>query len=110
MTFNIREIAVTHTYYYSPSEYLEDCELNGLTPSPQGFGDYILREIQDDFPKSDWHPSRFITTDSPQLIVPDDQALDAIRNLMSGNEWDSDCIDAVADMIRATGRTIADLP
>lgn len=42
-------------------------------------------------------------------ILPDAQALDAIARLMSGNEWDTETIEAVADLVTETGRTIADL-
>lgn len=42
-------------------------------------------------------------------ILPDAQALDAIARLMSGNEWDTETIEAVAGLVTETGRTIADL-
>ena len=43
-------------------------------------------------------------------ILPDAQALDAVAELLSAEDWSSDYIEAVADTVRATGRTIADLP
>ena len=42
-------------------------------------------------------------------VVPDAQALDAVAALLSAADWSSDHINTVADMVRATGRTIADL-
>ena len=35
------------------------------------------------------------------------EALDAIAEIMSGNEWDADTMDAVARIVRETGRTVA---
>lgn len=42
-------------------------------------------------------------------ILPDSEALDAVAALLSAADWSSDHLSAVADMIRATGREIADL-
>lgn len=42
-------------------------------------------------------------------VLPDVRALDAVAALMSGNEWDSDTNEGVAELVAATGRTIADL-
>ena len=42
-------------------------------------------------------------------VLSDAQALDAIARLMSGNEWDTETIEAVADLVTETGRAIADL-
>ena len=42
-------------------------------------------------------------------VLPDTQALDAVAELLSAADWSSDHLNAVADMIRATGRTIEDL-
>jgi hypothetical protein len=41
---------------------------------------------------------------------PSATALDRIATTLSGSAWSADTVDAVADIIRATGRTIADLP
>jgi hypothetical protein len=41
-------------------------------------------------------------------VLPETQALDAVAELLSAADWSSDHIDAVAEMVRATGRTIAD--
>jgi hypothetical protein len=41
-------------------------------------------------------------------LLIDSAALDAVAELLSSEQWSSDHIEAVADMIRATGRTIAD--
>jgi hypothetical protein len=43
-------------------------------------------------------------------LLPDVQALDAVAALLSAQDWSSDQLNAVAEMVRATGRTIADLP
>lgn len=37
------------------------------------------------------------------------QALDAVAALLNAEQWSSDYLNAVADMIRATGRTIEDV-
>lgn len=37
----------------------------------------------------------------------DDSALDLITRLLNAEEWDSDTVVAVADVVRETGRTIA---
>ena len=42
-------------------------------------------------------------------VLPDTQALDAVAELLSAADWSSDHLNAVADMIRATGRTIEDI-
>ena len=42
-------------------------------------------------------------------VLSDVRALDAIAGLLSGNEWDTETIEAVADLVTETGRTIADL-
>jgi hypothetical protein len=38
--------------------------------------------------------------------ISDHRAMNAIAALMSGHEWDADTLDAIADTVRATGRTI----
>ena len=38
-----------------------------------------------------------------------EEALDAIAELMSGVEWDSDTLEGIADLVRKTGRDIADV-
>lgn len=38
-----------------------------------------------------------------------DEALDAIAAAMSGREWDADCVERVAEIVRATGRVVADV-
>jgi len=55
-TFNIAEITVTHTYCYEPSDYLEYCEENDITPTETGFFNFILPEVNEDFPNSQHHP------------------------------------------------------
>lgn len=41
---------------------------------------------------------------------PSEQALDTIALVMSGEEWDADILDDIADIIRQTGRTVAEYP
>lgn len=38
--------------------------------------------------------------------MPDIEALDRILNLMSHREWNADTLDAIAEIVKATGRTI----
>lgn len=40
--------------------------------------------------------------------MTDSEALEIIASLMSETDWDADTLDAIADAIRATGRTIND--
>ena len=61
-TFNVAEIAVTHTYYYEPSEYLEHCDENDIEPTEAGFYNFVLPEIDEDFPRSDFHLYEVIYT------------------------------------------------
>lgn len=56
MAFDIAEIVVTHSYHYDPSQYLKACEEDGEEPTEEGFYNYILPEINEDFPQSSWHP------------------------------------------------------
>lgn len=39
----------------------------------------------------------------------DSQVLDAVAALLTAEDWSSDHLSVVADMVRSTGRTIADL-
>lgn len=43
------------------------------------------------------------------LADPSAAALDRIAATLSGSAWSADTVDAVADIIRSTGRTVADL-
>jgi len=54
--FNIFAIKVTHSYYYNSAEYLSYCKDRGIEPTEKGFYDYVLPEINSDFPLSDSHP------------------------------------------------------
>ena len=42
-------------------------------------------------------------------VLSESEALDAVAALLSAEDWSSDHLNAVADMVRATGRTISDL-
>lgn len=42
-------------------------------------------------------------------VLPESFALDAVAALLNAEQWSSDHLSAVADMVRATGRTIADV-
>ena len=41
--------------------------------------------------------------------IEDSRALDLIQGLLNGEEWDSDTVDNIANIVRATGRCIDDL-
>ena len=41
---------------------------------------------------------------------PNEQTLDKIALVLSGEEWDADTCDAIADLIRQTNRTVAEYP
>ena len=60
--FNIAEIEVTHTLYYEPSDYLEYCQENGIIPTEAGFYNFILPEIDEDFPNCHHHPYKVVYT------------------------------------------------
>jgi hypothetical protein len=62
--FNVAQIAVTHTYYYEPSDYLEYCQENNIIPTEAGFYNFILPEIDEDFPNSQHHPYSVTYTES----------------------------------------------
>lgn len=62
--FNIAEISVTHTYYYQPDKYLEYCEENDIEPTQEGFFNFVLPEINADFPISDTHTYKIIRGES----------------------------------------------
>lgn len=62
--FNIAEIAVTHTLYYEPSEYLDYCEENDIEPTESGFLNFIQPEIDEDFPNCASHICEIIHTNS----------------------------------------------
>jgi hypothetical protein len=49
--------------------------------------------------------------DSEGLVEPfkDGEILDNIANLMSGQDWDTDLLNKIAGLIRATGRTVEDV-
>ncbi len=38
--------------------------------------------------------------------MTDTEAMNQIRNILSGKVWDPDMLDAIADMVEQTGRTI----
>lgn len=41
-------------------------------------------------------------------VLPDVFVLDAIAEMLSGARWDAEDLDLIADLVRASGRTIAD--
>lgn len=43
-------------------------------------------------------------------LAVDSQALDAVAALLNAEQWSSDHLDAVAELVRSTGRTISDYP
>lgn len=40
--------------------------------------------------------------------MTDTDALTAIHALLSGQQWDADTLDAIAELVEATGRLVAD--
>ena len=42
-------------------------------------------------------------------VLPDVRALDAVAALLNAEDWSSDHLNAVADMVRSTGRTVEDV-
>lgn len=53
-------------------------------------------------------PGEGIALAHGELVALERRALDAVAALLSADTWSSDHLEAVAEMIRATGRTIAD--
>ena len=41
--------------------------------------------------------------------IPDEFALDLLADMLSAQEWNASYLEAVADVVRATGRTVADV-
>jgi hypothetical protein len=41
--------------------------------------------------------------------MKDKQALDRIRDILDRQVWDADTLDAIADVVRQTGRKIRDV-
>lgn len=50
-----------------------------------------------------------LARDRGRPVLPESAALDAVAALLNAEQWSSDHLDAVADMVRSTGRTIADI-
>ena len=46
---NIKSIKVTRTFCYSPETYLEWCEEEDITPTQEGFLEFVSDDIFDDF-------------------------------------------------------------
>ena len=46
---NIKSIKVTRTFCYSPETYLEWCEEEDITPTQEGFLEFVSSWIFDDF-------------------------------------------------------------
>jgi hypothetical protein len=59
-TFNIAEVAVTHTCYYNPAVYLEHCADLGVEPNEEEYLNFIQDEIDEDFPSFDHHVAQII--------------------------------------------------
>lgn len=47
--------------------------------------------------------------DEPAGAATDAVALDAITDAMSGQSWDADTLELIAERVRSTGRVIADI-
>lgn len=52
--------------------------------------------------------TRLLLDASRNQLVTDTHALDEIASAISGKEWSPDTIDTVADIVRSTGREVAD--
>ena len=61
--FNVAEIVVTHTYHYTPDDYLDYCAHNDELPTTDGLIRYLQTEIDADFPNSSSHPFTIIYND-----------------------------------------------
>jgi len=68
--------------------------------------DEALTEAEWDAPDSEISA---LARERGRPVLPETQALDAVAELLSAADWSSDHIEAVAEMVRATGRTIADV-
>jgi hypothetical protein len=53
--------------------------------------------------------NRYAYPVGPAYLNRDGAALDSIAALLSATDWSPDHIEAIADLVHATGRTIADL-
>ena len=53
--------------------------------------------------------TRDLAKERGRPVLAEKQALDAVAELLSAADWSSDHLNAVADMVRATGRTIEDV-
>lgn len=51
-----------------------------------------------------------IGAENGRRVSDESDALDIIARTLSGSEWTPDMFDAIADLIRSTGRTISDIP
>lgn len=40
--------------------------------------------------------------------MTDTEAMDEIKEIMSGNEWSPDTLDSIAELVKETGREIED--
>lgn len=49
-----------------------------------------------------------VATAAAASVLPDAFVLDAIAEVLSGARWDVEDLDLIADLVRASGRTIAD--
>lgn len=67
------------------------------------------QQFWDDFDNASDSEAIALGREVGRPVLPDTQALDAVAELLSAADWSSDHLNAVADMVRATGRTIADL-
>jgi hypothetical protein len=46
------------------------------------------------------------TDDDTAEYITDERAMILIQGIMSGNEWSADTLDAIADIVRLTGREV----
>jgi hypothetical protein len=67
------------------------------------------QQFWDDFDNASDSEAIAVGRELGRPILPDSQALDAVAELLSAADWSSEHIAAVADMVRATGRSIEDV-
>lgn len=82
-------VLTAETCYLLPDDALTESEWEALNSSSDSECSALARE-------------------RGRALLIDSAALDAITELLSSEQWSADHIEAVADMVRATGRTIAD--
>lgn len=79
-----------HTCYLVPDDAFTEAEWDDI----ENFSDSEISRIG---------------RENGRRVSDESNALDIIARTLSESEWTPDMFDAIADLVRATGRTIADL-